>query len=246
MAAKTPGKDASAHRLRENLIRVQALRNEADTQPVQAERRLRVKAWQVQRLSRTYADLLVHPRYAKPAEFFRSDVYGPKNFQQRDRDVERIYPTMVRVLPAGALAAVASALELDVLSEELDRDLAAILWDEPQCDERIDDTLYAESYRRAGKRVLRERQIAVIDELGRDLDRLVHVPLLYTSLKMMRQPARLAGFAELQSFLERGFTAFRDMNGADEFMAIIVRRESAILEKIFAGHPKPFDLPPST
>lgn len=242
MATKPTGKTAIAERLRENLARVQAIRNEANRQPIQAERRLRLKRWQVERLSRTYADLLVHPRYREAAEFFRSDLYGPRDFTQRDRDVERIYPALVRILPAGALEAVGTALELDALSEELDRDLAAILWDEMKCADGIDDTLYAEGYRRAGKRPLRERQVAVINELGRDLDRLVRVPLLYTSLKMMRQPAKFAGLAELQGFLERGFTAFRDMGGADEFMDIIVRRETRILERIFAHHPGPFDI----
>jgi hypothetical protein len=241
MNDKSSKGDAAKH-LRENLTRVQAIRAEADAQPVRAERRKQLKSWQVQRLSRTYADLLAHPRYGAAAEFFRSDLYGPKDFTQRDRDVSRVYPVMVRLLPAGALATVANALELDALSEELDRDLAIILWDELHCDGRIDENLYAEGYRRTGKRALRERQIEVIGEVGRDLDRLVHTPLLYSSLKMMRRPAKLAGLAELHHFLERGFTAFRDMNGAAEFLVIILRREAEVLERIFAGLPNPFDL----
>ena len=240
MAGKNPDKHTTANRLRVSLNRVQAIRSAADAHPVWAERRLRLKAWQVERLARSYADLLTHPRYGKAAEFFRTDLYGPRDVSQRDRDVERVFPAMVRILPAAALEVVATALELDALSEELDRDLALILWEELNCGDRIDDPLYAEAYRRMGERDRRERQIVVIAELGRDLDRLVHVPLLYQSLKMMRQPARVAGLAALQSFLERGFTAFRDMGSADEFLAIIVRRETAILERIFAGDATPF------
>lgn len=242
MAAKNPEKNATATRLRESLKRVRAIRSDADTHPVWATRRLRLKAWQVDRLTRSYADLLNHPRYGKAAAFFRTDLYGPRDASQRDRDVERVFPAMVRILPAAALDVVATALELDALSEELDRDLALVLWEDLECGDRIDDALYTEGYRRIGQRAQRERQIVVIAELGRDLDRLVHVPLLYQSLKMMRQPARLAGIAALQSFLERGFTAFRDMGGADEFLALIVRRETTILERIFAGDAAPFAL----
>lgn len=241
MSARSRKGDA-AKQLRENLTRVQTIRIEADAQPLRAERRRQLKAWQVQRLSRTYADLLAHPRYGAAAEFFRSDLYGPKDFSQRDRDVERVFPVMLRLLPPSALATVADVLELDALSEELDRDLAIILWDQLHCEGRIDDATYAEGYRRTGKRALRERQIEVIGEVGRDLDRLVHTPLLYSSLKMMRRPAKLAGLAELHHFLERGFTAFRAMNGVDEFLAIIVQRETAILKRIFAGASDPFDL----
>lgn len=56
----------------------------------------------------------------------------------------------------------------------------------------------------------------------------------------MRRPARLAGMEDLQSFLERGFEAFRHMGGADYFLATIGAREKAILNRLFSGHPSPF------
>ena len=58
----------------------------------------------------------------------------------------------------------------------------------------------------------------------------------------MRRPARLAGFGELQDFLERGFRAFRHMEDASEFLDTIERRETQILDRIYARHPHPFDL----
>jgi hypothetical protein len=47
----------------------------------------------------------------------------------------------------------------------------------------------------------------------------------------------------MQSFLERGFQAFKHMGGATEFLDIIQRRELAILERIFAGADDPFAIP---
>jgi hypothetical protein len=51
----------------------------------------------------------------------------------------------------------------------------------------------------------------------------------------MRGPARMAGLADLQDFLERGFAAFRDLKGADEFLATLKERESAILNRFFSA-----------
>jgi hypothetical protein len=241
MPNEPASKPTAAERLRESLSRAQAVRSEANMHPVRSERRRQLKQWQVERLSRTFADLLAHPRYGPPARFFRSDLYGTKDVDQRDRDIERMYPAMVHMLPANALDTVAIALELDALSEELDHDLAIILWDELKCESDINDAIYTEAYQRSGKYKERQNQITLIVELGHDLDKLVHTPFLYASLRLMRQPAKVAGLGELQSFLERGFTAFHDMGSADEFLAIIHQRETAILDRIFAGHPKPFE-----
>jgi hypothetical protein len=59
----------------------------------------------------------------------------------------------------------------------------------------------------------------------------------------MRQPARVAGLSALQDFLERGFGAFRQMAGADEFLATVETRESALMNAIFDGDRAPFPEP---
>ena len=64
--------------------------------------------------------------------------------------------------------------------------------------------------------------------------------MVYTTLKLMRRPAKLLGMEDLQTFLERGFEAFRHMGGADEFLATIAGRETQILNRLFSGHPSPF------
>ena len=198
-------------------------------------RLVEMKAWQAARLARTYADLAATPRYAKATEFFLCDLYGAKDFSGRDEAMLRIYPVMVRTLPRGAVETASLAIEVDALSEELDRRVAAALPAGP-----ITGAAYSQAYRQAGTRAERARQIELIDEVGRRLDALVVKPMVYTTLKLMRRPARLAGLQDLQTFLERGFEAFRRMGGAEEFLATISGRETEILNRLFSGHPSPF------
>lgn len=194
-----------------------------------------LKRWQAERLARTYEDLHRVPRYRQATTFFLEDLYGPKDFSGRDEAMLRIYPAMVRILPRSAVESAALAIEVDALSEDLDRRMAAALPDEP-----IDAAIYARAYRETSVPAERERQIALIDAVGRRLDALVVKPMVYATLKLMRQPARLAGLSDLQSFLERGFEAFRAMKGADDFLETIAARETAILKRLFSGHPSPF------
>jgi hypothetical protein len=135
---------------------------------------------------------------------------------------------------------VANAVELDALSQELDRSLAARL---PRRDGLFTIVEYCEAYRNPADYPRRDHQRALIGCVGAALDRYVRTPMIGTALKMMRQPARLAGFAALQDFLERGFAAFRRMAGAEEFLATIDVRETHLHNAIVAGSNDPFPDP---
>ena len=197
--------------------------------------------WQATRLTTTYADLLVSGRYGKAAEFFLTDLYGPRDFSKRDEDGERIVSRMRALLPKRAMQAIQSALHLNRLSHQLDEQMAQMLFNEMQLAE-VDADSYAEAYRRCSNEAARREQIALVDVLGRELDVVVQKPLVQMALKLAHKPAHLAGLGELQDFLERGVAAFLQMQGADDFLDLIRDRETRILENILSRDPHPFDI----
>lgn len=201
----------------------------------------RLASWQASRMERTYADLAGEPRYAGAIAFFQSDLYGAADFAQRDADLARIVPILARTLPRRLIATIAQATELNALSQELDEALLSRL---PRADGFFSVAEYCAAYRSLPERDARERQIALIGEVGAGLDQYVRRPFIQSALTMMRQPARLAGLAVLQDFLERGVKAFRKMHGAQEFLTTIDRRERALMAAIFAGDDAPFAEPP--
>ncbi|MBC8023261.1 MAG: hypothetical protein H7Y14_09095 [Burkholderiales bacterium] len=221
-----------AVRLEQHLRQLRALRGDAKRTP---PRLAELKRWQAQRLTRTYADYASQPRYRAATSFFIDDLYGAKDFSSRDQAMLRIVPVMTRVLPDSAVETAALSIELEALSEELDHGLASAL-----APGAITDESYAEAYRRSATRAQRERQVELIDAAGHRLDDLVRKPMLGQTLKLMRRPARMAGLGDLQDFLERGFTAFRAMKGAGEFLAAVRRRETEVLNRLFSGAPRPF------
>ena len=182
---------APAALLRE-LERAQALHADRQRDPALAQALDRLGAWQSRRLGATYADLAAMPRYADAIAFFQSDLYGG-DFARRDADLARVVPLMVRMLPERVIATVAQAMELNALSQELDRALLARL---PAVDRPFTVAEYCRAYRLMGNRPGRERQIGLIIEIGAALDRFVRMPLLHTALVLMRQPARMAGMLD--------------------------------------------------
>ena len=231
MAARTESA-GSRPDLKSHLRALKSLRGPGRPRP---PRLVELKAWQSQRLARTYADLASQPRYEAATTFFLEDLYGPKDFSARDEELLRIVPVMQKILPGHAVETAALAIELEALSEALDHALAKALPAGP-----IDDAAYAEAYRRSSTRAERTRQIELVEAVGRRLDALVKKPLIGGTLKLMRKPARLAGLGDLQDFLEEGYEAFRTMKGCDEFLGVLKTREMAILNRLFSGASQPF------
>ncbi len=193
-----------------------------------------VKAWQHQRFAATYADLLASPRYGPAAQFFLDDLYGPQDFTERDGQFARIVPALVRLFPEDIVGTVAALAELHALSEELDAQMARCLG-EPA----VDAASYAQAWRTVGRAPDRNRQIDLMLQVGRALERYTRKPLLRHSLRLMRGPAMAAGLSALQRFLEAGFDTFRQMQGAQVLLDTIAQRERALAAALFAGEERP-------
>ncbi len=198
-----------------------------------------LRVWQTRRLQHTYADLAAQPRYAPAIAFFLSDIYGTRDFSQRDHDILRMYTILKRFLPPIMLQFLSMSVELSQLSLELDHALLKVLLEDLGATE-ITPTLYAEAYYRCNNYAVREHQIDLIREIGQRIDRSVRMPLTATTIKLARRPAKAAGWSELQDFVERGFAAFKHMRRAKKFLHTIETREKRILKRIFEKNADPF------
>ena len=230
------------------LDRAAELRTRVAEDAAFGDRRLLLRAWQAARLARTHRDLLESRRFHDAAEFFLTDLYGPRDLSRHIEEVRRIVPMMTSVLPDSGLATVAHAMELNALSESLDGAMVEALGDRAA---DITDQVYAEAYRAVDRAEDREHQIDLIELLGQALDKLTHIRFIGMTLKLMRPPAQLARLGELQAFVERGYAAFGAMRGgASEFVTTVVARERAISEALFAGDDealqRPAEPPPLT
>jgi hypothetical protein len=172
--------------------------------------------------------LLATPRYGGAARFFLEELYGPGDFRQRDAQFARVVPALVRLFPHDVVETVNTLAQLHALSESLDSEMARQL-----ADDRVDASRYIVAWQQTGRAEQRDMQIELTLSVGRSLDELTRKPLLRHTLRMMRGPARAAGLAALQEFLERGFDTFLAMRGAKEFLALVSAREHLLMDTLF-------------
>lgn len=198
-----------------------------------------LREWQVTRLTETYADLLASKRYGRACQFFLTDIYGTKDFSQRDADAENVYNAMKKYLPDRLLFTMGRAVELNKLTKQLDEHLLTVLVEEVGMTDSLSAEQYVSAYRLCDNYDARQTQIDLILEIGQGVDNLVKIPMIGMILRAARRPANRSGWAELHDFLERGFASFKNMKGGDQFFKLIAQRERQILDNIFEGKDDP-------
>lgn len=223
--------DPAAPRIREAMQAVSLLRQHRLADPALDAACLEVKRFQAQRFTATYADLLHSHRYQRAAQFFLNELYGDKDYAQRDHQFSRIANTIDRLFPKAVVETAAALAEVHALTEELD-DRMAQQWRLHRAGSQA--ARYIRCWRAVGDIAARRQQLQVVLHLGQELDHLTHMRGLRSLLKMMRTPAAAAGLSALQNFLESGFDAFSQMKGATEFLNVVEARESALIDSLFS------------
>jgi len=223
----------AARKIRSAVTHVLQLRRAVDDRPALGAAVGQVKRVQSRRFAGTYADLLAGGPYAAPAQFFLTELYSDKDYAERDAQFARIAGAIEKFFPAQVVETAVSLAQLHALTEELDQAMA-LAW---LAQEGGDARRYTLAWRAVGRREDRDNQLRVVLRIGQEMARLTRTAGLRVMLKMMRGPATAAGLGSLQRFLESGFDTFGAMarrpGGAEEFLATIEARESALLRMLF-------------
>lgn len=226
-----PNPSSPAERIRQHLRGVESLRSTAADVGMASSVRT-IKRLQAARFEHTYADFLADPEYGAAARFFLDELYGVRDFSQRDQQFARIAGGLERLFPASVAELAVDLVELHALTEHLDHEMAAA-WDSLPTDRGTGER-YVAAWRVAGSPEERRRQLDVVSAMGVELEHLTRKKSLRTALRLMRGPAKAAGLDALQQFLEAGFDAFASMARPQSLMEAIRLRETAWLNRLFA------------
>jgi hypothetical protein len=225
--------------IRTNISAVDALRTARAGSVALEEAVQSIKALQSQRFAHAYQDLLASTQFASVSRFFLEELYGARDFSQRDAQFSRIASTLQRVFPASVVLVATDLAALHALSESLDDSMARrwlALGHLPAA------ARYLAAWRGLGQQPMRQQQLDLALHIGHALDKLTGTPGLRTMLKLMRSPAAAAGLSDLQRFLETGFDTFhamrRNKGACAQFLNTIATRESLWMQQLFDAPPE--------
>ncbi|MBU2953371.1 FFLEELY motif protein [Marinobacter sp. F3R08] len=238
----TEARSESARRLQQLLLDYHDFRQLKAHHPL-LNATFEVANWQAGRLKETHRDLYQHPGYHQGLEFLLTDLYAPAGMTRRDDNIDRVFPKMVKWLPDNLLNTFAGLVELNLITQRLDLELAELLHQQGATNSVLTSETYCAAYRESRLQSQRETQITLVADVGQQLDRYVRNRTLGWLLSMSRSPAEMAGLTDLHSFLHRGYSAFRKMDDVELLIDRLVSREQQVMRNILSGHPAPFSLP---
>jgi hypothetical protein len=199
-----------------------------------------IKRAQCQRFRHSYADVLVHPDWGQAAQFFLNELYGDRDFSQRDDQFSRIAQPLQRLFPQSVVGVATTLAQLHALSEQLDHAMGCslLLNGSIAVTESVALNGYVQAWRATGHRPARADQLTLVLHLGHELARLTRTQGLRMMLRLMRSPAHAAGLQHLQEFLELGFDTFaalqRSESGVAGFLTLVKERECEWMERLFS------------
>ena len=192
----------------------------------------RFTLWQLGYMLPFFNDLLEPEGYAEAVDFIVSDLAGV-GISERDHEIERATPVIVRSLPSHPLATAAAAVELNARTLEVNLAVCRELMVEDELPPVITEKDYCLACREASSYDEVMDLVHLAADLGETLKTLVRVPLIGGLLRTMRAPAHAAGFGALQEFLETGFVTFRRISDIDRFLGLLRVRMDKVFDHIY-------------
>jgi hypothetical protein len=200
--------------------------------PLLCESYDRFTRWQFDYMLPFFDDLLEPEGYAEAVDFIVSDLAGV-GVAERDHDIERATPIIVRSLPVHALELAASAAELNAGALEFNLAICRQLLVDGRLPATITEAEYCLACREASSFDECMDLVNLTVALGDSLKTLVRVPLIGMLLRTMRAPAHVAGFGALQEFLETGYLTFRHISDIDHFLVLLHERMDKVFDRIY-------------
>jgi hypothetical protein len=192
----------------------------------------RFTRWQLDYMLPFFGDLQFSDGYAEAVDFIVSDLVGV-GVSERDRDLERVTPVIVRTLPTHPLETAAAAVELNAHALGINLGICRELLVDGKLPRVITEKDYIFACREVSSYDECMDLVYLAADLGDTLKRLVRVPLLGGLLRTMRAPAHAAGFGALQEFLETGYLTFRRIPDIDSFLELLRHRMDQVFERIY-------------
>lgn len=196
--------------------------------------------WQSERLKFSHRDFYQSPGYQDGLSFLFTDLYSTEDFSDRDRDLERIFPKMIKLLPKNIIETVSLLVELNLLTQQLDQKLAEIIFVQHENSD-LNEQVYCEAYRTCNNHGERLYQIQLTSQLGQKLDKYARSSIILFTLRMTEGAAEMAGLKALHQFLITGFEAFHSMTDVPKLMGTLSERETRFLDQIYQGNKQPFN-----
>ncbi|WP_374668135.1 hypothetical protein [Acinetobacter sp.] len=202
-----------------------------------------VQAWQKQRMQRTHAKQFAEKQNVLMAEYFLNRLYGGPDFDALAQQIARLSKyahKAEKLIPDNAVKTGTAGVELAILAVQLDEQVAMQLLQDYHPYEKLTDEMMRQTYLKLDQGSGRLKQLDLLDQLGKSLDKYMRSFVVYAAFKMCKGAAAKYSFDVMYDFMQDGFLAMKPLKSAEKFVKEFTAVERRIIDKVHAGDPLPF------
>ncbi|ENW88163.1 MULTISPECIES: FFLEELY motif protein [Acinetobacter] len=202
-----------------------------------------VQLWQKQRMQRTHAPHFAEKNNVLMAEYFLNRLYGGPDFDTLAAQIARLTKyahKAEKLIPENAIKTGTSGVALAILAVQLDEQVAIQLLKDYPAQTPLTDEMMRLTYLKLDQGSARLKQLDMLDELGKSLDKYMRSFMVYTAFKMCKGAAHKYNFDIMYEFMQDGFVAMKPLKSAEKFVREFTAVERQIIDKVHRGDPQPF------
>ena len=202
-----------------------------------------VQAWQKQRMQRTHLKAFAEKQNVLMAEYFLNRLYGGPDFDALAQQIARLTKyahKAEKLIPDNAIKTGTAGVSLAILAVQLDEQVAMQLLQDYHPYEPLTDEMMRLTYLKLEQMQGRLKQLDLLDQLGKSLDKYMRSFVVYAAFKMCKGAANKYNFNVMYDFMQDGFLAMKPLKSAEKFVKDFTAVERQIIEKVHTGDLQPF------
>ena len=207
------------------------------------QRLLDVQAWQKNRMQHSHAKQFAEKQNVLMSEYFLNRLYGGDDFDAMAEQIARLTKyahKAEKLIPDNAVKTGTLGVKLAIFAVQLDEQVAAQLLEDYHPHEVLNDDMMRLTYLKLDQRDNRLKQLALLDELGLNLDKYMRSFMVQAAFKMCKGAAEKYRFELMYDFMHEGFLAMKPLKSAEKFVREFTQGERDVVAKVHAGDPQPF------
>lgn len=190
-----------------------------------------VRRYQVSMLKQTYRDLMEDEGLKRLVTFLLDTVYAPENTNTPSEAFQKVYDYFVERPKGKPIAILTDLLELNRLTDEIDRSLAENIGKASE----ITDAAYENALRACNNRNERERHIELFAGCVAALHRLTRHPLNTFMFKVIKLLMSYVGHPKAIKIVEEGYGALLGVEDISRFTGAVEERELGRLGRVYGN-----------
>jgi len=197
-----------------------------------------IEKWRMQHMAHCYEPLMSDPSYSLLLHYYFNEVFSGIDLSELG-EAKMAMKFINKVFTGTEM--LHSALEFNAITGEINQALAEYIFEENHT-QNLTEEIYTEACHKLNIIKDLELQIKCFENFAQDINETISNRIIYTSIKMARLPARLAGCKNLYRLVSDGFETLRKIDNPEIIAETFISHERYTISRL-ASKTLPIYLP---